>query len=145
MTVYSGNYALFIKYFTDKIDLLQLELNSVKDILTEVRQDYKTIKHQNEALKNENDILNQKISSLETNYLKLTIQSTPNCQPECEVNRKIDDTQDSKTIECTHDEVEERKNEDDHDPEEDVGPLEKSNLHKRLLIPNSKCVIDNRI
>ena len=96
-------------------------------------------------MKNENDILNQKISSLETNYLKSTIQSTSNCQPECEVNRKIDDTQDSKTIESTHDEVEERKNEDDHDPEEDVGPLEKSNLHKRLLIPNSKCVIDNRI
>jgi FtsZ-binding cell division protein ZapB len=70
--------ALFNKYFTDKIDLLQLELNSVKDILTEVRQDYKTIKNQNEALKNENDILNQKISSLETNYLKSTIQSTSN-------------------------------------------------------------------
>jgi len=96
-------------------------------------------------LKKENDILKKKISSLETNYLKLTIQPTQNSKPECEVNRKIDDTQDSETMKSTNDEVEERKNGDDNDLEEDVRPLEKSNLHKRLLIPNSKCVIDNRI
>ena len=88
-------------------------------------------------MNNENDILKQRISSLETNYLKSTILSTSNCKTECEVNRKIDDAQDSKTITSTNDEVEERKNGDD--PEKDLGPWEKSNWHKRLLIPNSKC------
>ena len=94
-------------------------------------------------MKKENDILKKKISSLETKYVKSTIQPTPSSKPECEIIRETDGATNNKNIKRTHLEVEERKNEDDTG--EDVGPVEKSNLHKRLLIPNSKCVIDNRI